>query len=322
MRLLTPLLATLMACLPLASQAQGTYPARAIRLVVPAPPGGGADALARAVATALTDQKGWTVVVDNKSGAGGNIAGAEVARATPDGYTFLLGDSGQLAINPSLYKSMAFDPQKDFTPVAYVADFPFLMVAGRSATARTVADLIAQARKAPGAVAYASTGVGTPQHLGGHLFATMAGVQLLHTPYRGGAPATAALLGGEVPIGFVGLPPMVAQVRGGKLHALAISSKERSALLPDVPTMAESGLPGYEAKVWFGWVGPAGLPAPIVQTVSKALADVLKNPAMDKRLADLGLRGDVSGPESLSKIMRSEAVKWAEVVKSSGASSD
>ena len=322
MRTLTTLIAALMACLPLASQAQDVYPSRAIRLVVPAPPGGGADALARAVATALTDQKGWTVVVDNKSGAGGNIAGAEVARAAPDGYTFLLGDSGQLAINPSLYKSMAFDPQKDFTPVAYVADFPFLMVAGRSGSARTVAELIAQARKAPGAVAYASTGVGTPQHLGGHLFATMAGVQLLHTPYRGGAPATAALLGGEVPIGFVGLPPMVAQVRGGKLHALAISSKERSALLPDVPTMAESGLPGYEAKVWFGWVGPAGLPAPIVQTVSKALADVLKNPAMDKRLADLGLRGDVSGPESLSKIMRSEAVKWAEVVKSSGASSD
>ncbi len=322
MRTLTTLIAALMACLPLASQAQDVYPSRAIRLVVPATPGGGADALARAVATALTDQKGWTVVVDNKSGAGGNIAGAEVARAAPDGYTFLLGDSGQLAINPSLYKSMAFDPQKDFTPVAYVADFPFLMVAGRSGSARTVAELIAQARKAPGAVAYASTGVGTPQHLGGHLFATMAGVQLLHTPYRGGAPATAALLGGEVPIGFVGLPPMVAQVRGGKLHALAISSKERSALLPDVPTMAESGLPGYEAKVWFGWVGPAGLPAPIVQTVSKALADVLKNPAMDKRLADLGLRGDVSGPESLSKIMRSEAVKWAEVVKSSGASSD
>ncbi len=322
MRFLTPAFSALLAVLSPFSQAQETYPTRSIRLIVPAPPGGGADALARSLATALTDKKGWTVVVENKSGAGGNIAGAEVARATPDGYTFLLADSGQLAINSSLYKSMAYDPQKDFTPIAYVADFPVLLVANPSFAAKTVAELLALARKSPGTIAYASTGVGTPQHLGGHLFAQTAGVQLLHAPYRGGAPAMAALLGGEVPIGFVGLPPTVAQVRAGKVHALAIGSAQRSPLLPNVPTMAESGLSGYEAKVWFGWVGPAGLPSAVVQTVSRALVDVLKEPAMEKRLADLGLRADVSSPEALAATIRSEGVKWAGVVKSSGVSSD
>lgn len=322
MRILTTAIAALLTAFQTLAPAQEAYPSRPIRLIVPAPPGGGADALARALAQALTDHKGWKVVVDNKSGAGGNIAGAEVARSTPDGYTFLLGDSGQLAINPSLYKSMAFDPQKDFTPVAYVADFPILLVASPKSSFKTIAELIAAAKKSPGAVAYASTGVGTPQHLAGHLFAQMTGIQLLHTPYRGGAPALVALMSGEVPVGFVGMPPTLAQVRGGKLRALGISSKERSELLPSVPTFAESGLPGYEAKVWFGWVGPAGLPPQIVATVSQALQETMKDPVVLKKLSEMGLRGDVSTPEALGKFMKSEAIKWAEVVKSSGASSD
>ncbi len=302
--------------------AQDAYPSRAIRLVVPAPAGGGADALARAVAGALTERKGWTVVVDNKAGAGGNIAGAEVARATPDGYTFLLGDSGQLAINASLYQSMAFDPLKDFTPIGYVADFPFLLVVNDAYGARTVADLVALARKAPGAVPYASTGVGTPQHLGGHLFAQSAGVELLHTPYKGGGPALVALLGGQVPVGFVGMPPTIAQVKSGKLRALAISSKERSPVLPQVPTMAESGFPDYELKVWFGLVGPAGLPAPVVQTLSKAMDEILNDPAFQKRLGEMGLRAGFSTPDALAQTMRSEKIKWAALVKSSGARAD
>jgi tripartite-type tricarboxylate transporter receptor subunit TctC len=261
-------------------------------------------------------------VVDNKSGAGGNIAGQEVARSAPDGYTFLLADSGQLAINPSLYKSMPFDPLKDFTPIGYVADFPVLLVANPAFAAKSLSELLTLARKSPGAVAFASTGVGTPQHLAGHLLAQIAGVKLLHTPYRGGAPATAALLGGEVPIGFVGLPPLIAQVRAGKLLALAIGSKERSPLLPNVPTMAEAGLAGYEAKVWFGWVGPAGLPPAVVQTISRALTEVMNDPVMDKRMADMGLRGAISTPESLTTTIRSEGIKWAAVVKSSGASEE
>lgn len=322
MRRLVIALLSLVTVLPALAQDAGTFPSRPIRLLVPAPAGGGADLLGRAIAAKMSERAGWTVVVENKTGAGGNIAGGEVARAAPDGYTLLLGDAGQLAINASLYKSMPFDALRDFTPVGHVASFPFVLIASPSFPPRTVAELVAHAKASPGKVAYASTGVGTPQHLGGQMLVQMAGIDLTHVPFRGGAPALAAVLAGEVPIGFVGVPPTLAHVRSGKLRALAISTKTRSPLLPDVQTMAEAGYPDYQASVWFGLVGPARMPEPIVRRLADALSEALADPAVAARLRDNGLAPDFMPPQALASYMRAETAKWKGLVESSGATAE
>jgi len=303
-------------------QDPGSFPSRPIRMLVPAPAGGGADLLGRVVAARIAERTGWTIVVENKTGAGGNIAATEVARAAPDCHTLLLGDAGQLAINSSLYKSMLFDALKDFTPIGYVASFPFVLVANPAFAPRSVGELVKYAKAAPGKVDYASTGIGTPQHLGGQMLAQMAGIEITHIPFRGGAPALAAVLAGDVPIGFIGVPPTLAHVKAGKLRALAISNKTRSPLLPEVPTMAEAGFPNYDAAVWFGLVGPARLPEPIVQKLSQALNEALADGTVASRLREQGLTPEPGSPGKLAAFMRSETAKWKTLVETSGATAE
>lgn len=315
--ILVPLLAQAQAPAPAAA-----FPSRPIRLLVPAPAGGGADLLARTLAAHLTERRGWNVVVENKPGAGGNIAGQEVARAAPDGYNLLVGDSGQLAINGALYPSMPFDALRDFTPITQLASFPILMVAAADVPVKNVADLTALAKKSPGKLSYASTGIGTPQHLAGHLFVQQAGIDMIHVPFKGGAPALTALLGGEPQIAFIGVPPTLPHVRAGKLRALAITTKARTPLLPDVPTMKESGFGDYEASVWFGLVGPVALPPPVVQALNTAFRAALSDPAVQKKLADNGLTTEPGSPEGLAQFMRVETEKWGAVVKATGAKAD
>jgi len=321
MRRLLALLSVVLS-LPAVGQDVSSFPSRPIRILVPAPAGGGADLLGRVVAARIAGRTGWTIVVENKAGAGGNIAGGEVARAAPDGHTLLLGDAGQLAINSSLYKSMPFDALRDFTPIGYAASFPFVLIANPSFAPRSISELVAHAKAAPGKVAYASTGIGSPQHLGGQMFAQMAGIEMTHVPFRGGAPALAAVLGGEVPIGFIGVPPTLAHVKSGKLRALAISTRARSPLLPDVPTMVEAGFPSYEAAVWFGLVGPARLPEAIVQKLSDALNEALSDSTVASKLREQGLTPGPGTPQQLAAYMRSETAKWKALVEASGATAE
>lgn len=315
-------LTVVLAVVPAAAQDTASFPSRSIRLLVPAPAGGGADLLGRAIAARMSERNGWTIVVENKTGAGGNIAAAEVARAAADGHTLLLGDAGQLAINVSLYKSMQYDALRDFTPIGYVASFPFILVANPSFAPRTLAELVAYAKAAPGKVNYASTGIGSPQHLGGQMLVQMAGVQMTHVPFRGGAPALTAVLAGDVPIGFIGVPPTLAHIKSGKLRALGISTPSRSSLLPEVPTMAEAGLSGYDAAVWFGLVGPARLPEPIVAKLSAALNEAVSDPAVASRLREQGLAPEAGTPAKLAAYMRSETIKWKALIEASGATAE
>ena len=315
-------LLSIMVSLSALGQDAGSFPSHPIRMLVPAPAGGGADLLGRVVAARMSERTGWTIVVENRTGAGGNIAGAEVARAAPDGHTLLLGDAGQLAINGSLYKSMPFNALRDFTPIGYVASFPFVLVANPAFAPRSIGELVAYAKAAPGKVDYASTGIGSPQHLGGQMFAQMAGIEMTHIPFRGGAPALAAVLAGDVPIGFIGVPPTLAHVKISKLRALAISTKGRSALLPEVPTMAEAGFPSYDAAVWFGLVGPARIPEAIVQKLSSALNEALADSTVASNCASRASRRSPALQENSRAYMRSETAKWKALVEASGATAE
>ncbi len=303
------------------SQAQA-FPDKPVRIIVPAAAGGGADTLARLLAQHMGSSLGQPVLVENRAGAGGNLAAEAVARAPKDGYTLLLGDNAQLAINPSLYASVPFDPLTDFTPIARVASFPFLLLAHPDAGIRSVADVLAKARAKPGMLAYASAGVGTPQHLGGELMAAKAGVQLLHVPYRGGAPALKDLLAGQVPIGFVGIPPTLVHVQKGSLLALAVSSAKRSPALPDVPTMEQAGVPDYDAVVWFGILAPAGVPDVVVQRLADTIRDVMGRAAVREKLLSMGYEPSLAGPVEFARYMRSESLKWQELVRKSGATAN
>lgn len=303
------------------SQAQ-TFPDKPVRIIVPAAAGGGADTLARLLAQHMGSRLGQPVLVENRAGAGGNLAAEAVARSPKDGYTLLLGDNAQLAINPSLYASVPFDPLKDFAPIARVASFPFLLLAHPDAGVRSVADVLVKARAKPGTLAYASAGVGTPQHLGGELMAAKAGVQMLHVPYRGGAPALKDLLAGQVPIGLVGIPPTLVHVKNGSLIALAVSSSTRSPSLPDVPTMEQAGVPDYDAVVWFGILAPAGVADAVVQRLADTIGNVMSQPAVREKLLSMGYEPSLAGPAEFARYMRSESIKWQDLVRKSGATAN
>ena len=311
----------LVATTPAAAQG-ATYPTKPVRLVVPFPPGGTTDILARAVAQKLSETWGQQVIVDNRPGAGGNIGSELVAKAPPDGYTLLMGTVGTHAINPSLYAKMPYDHVKDFTPVILVAGVPNVLVVNPSLPVDSVQQLIAYGKANPNKLNFASSGNGTSIHLSGELFRTMTGVQMTHVPYKGSAPALTDLIGGQVQLMFDNLPSSLQFIKAGKLRALAVTSVARSQALPDVPTLAESGLPGFEASSWFGVLAPAGTPADIVAKINAAVAAWLASPAAKEQLAAQGASAAGGPPDAFVRHIADESAKWAKVVKASGAHVD
>jgi len=309
------------ACISCASSAQG-YPDHAIRLVVPFPAGGTTDILARAAAQKLTESLGKSVVVDNRPGAGGNIGADLVAKSPPDGYTLLMGTVGTHAINPSLYAKMPYDHVKDFVPVVLVAGVPNVLVVNPSLPVNSVADLIKLAKSKPGSINFASSGNGTSIHLSGELFKTMAGVDMTHVPYKGSAPALTDLMGGQVQVMFDNLPSSLPHIKAGKLRAIAVTSLKRAPALPDVPTISESGLPGFEASSWFGILAPAGTPPAIVTRLNTEINKWLQTPEAKEQLLAQGAQAAGGTPEQFAAHIRAETDKWAKVVKASGAKVD
>ncbi len=298
------------------------YPTRPVTLVVPFPPGGGNDAMARIVGEKLGEVLGQRIIVENKGGAGGVLGTTSVARATPDGYTLLLGHTGTLGINPFLYKNVTYDPKKDFAPVGLVARIPLVMVVNPSVPAKSVSEFISHAKERPGQLNYASSGVGTGSHLAAELFAAKAGVKLTHVPYRGTAPSITDLIGGRVDVSFSVASSVAAQVEGGNLRALAVTSDTRSPTLPSVPTTAEAGLPGFEAVLNYGILAPAGTSAEIVKLLNTKLQAILTSEDMKKRLMADGAEATPSSPEAYAKLIGDDLGKWGEAVQSSGAKLD
>ena len=299
------------------------YPNHSIRLVVPFPPAGATDILARLVAQRLTETMGQSVVVDNRPGAAGNIGSDVVAKAPADGYTLLMCTVSTHAINPNLYSKVPFDHIKDFSPVILVATVPNVLVVNPSLPVYTVADLIKLAKSKPGTLNFASSGSGTSIHLSGELFKTMAGVDMTHVPYKGSAPAVTDLVAGQVQVMFDNLPSALPQIKAGKLRAVAVTSPKRAPALPDVPTIAESGLPGFEAISWFGVVAPAATPAAIVSKLNAEIDRWLQAPETKEQLLGQGAAEAAGGtPEQFAAFIRSETDKWAKVVKESGAKVD
>ncbi len=308
---------------PLAlAQGAASYPAKPIRLVVPFPAGGTTDILARAVAQKLSEAWGQQVIVDNRPGAGGNIGSDLVAKSAPDGYTLLMGTVGTHAINPSLYAKMPYDHVKDFAPVILVAGVPNVLVVNPSLPVHSVQELIAYAKANPGKLNFASSGNGTSIHLSGELFKTMTGVQMTHIPYKGSAPALTDLVGGQVELMFDNLPSSLPFIKAGRLRALAVTSGTRAAALPDLPTLAESGLAGFEASSWFGVLAPAGTPRDIVAKLNGAIATWLASPEAREKLSSQGAIAAGGTPDAFARHIAAETVKWAKVVKASGAHVD
>ncbi|WP_413763169.1 tripartite tricarboxylate transporter substrate binding protein [Variovorax sp. Varisp41] len=296
--------------------AQG-FPDRPVTLVVPYPAGGSADILARTVGQKLAAQLGQPVVVENKGGAGTAIGARFVAEAKPDGYTLLLGTVSSQAINPAMSK-VGYDPVKDFVPVSALASIPFVLVAHPGAPYGSVAELLAAARQAPGSISYASAGPGTSNHLAGEMLASAAKLKLLHVPYRGSAPALADVLAGHVPLMFDLQTTSLPNIATHKLKPLAVTGSRRSPLLPDVPTVAESGLPGFEVSAWFGVFAPAKLPPPVLRQLSAAMAKVLEEPALAQRLREIGAEPDPRNAAQFTAYVGEEAGKYAAVVKTAG----
>ena len=309
------------ALLPLAANAQA-YPSKPITIIVPFSAGGTTDILARVVGQALTAELGQSVIIDNRAGAGGNIGGQLAARSQADGYTLFMGTVGTHAINESLYKKMPFDPIKDFAPLSRVANVPNLLVAHPSQPFKTVPEMIAYAKANPGKINFGSSGSGSSIHLSGELFKSMAKVDMVHIPYKGSAPAVNDLLGNQIAIMFDNMPSAIQHVRAGKLHAIAVTTAKRSPELPNVPTIAEAGVPGYEATSWFGLFAPAATPAPIVAKLNKAIVKVLGQADVKQKIADQGGEIVAETPAQFAAFIKAETVKWGKVVKDSGASVD
>jgi len=305
-----------------AAVAQHNYPTKPIRFVVTFPPGGSSDLIARALSPVLSDSLHQQVLVENKPGAGGNIGMDLVAKAAPDGYTMGLGAAGALAANVSLYPKMPYDPVKDFAPVSNVAFVPFFLIANPSLPANNLRELVALASAKPGELMLGYGGNGTAMHLSGELFKLMAKIQLVNVPYKGSGPATVDTVAGQLPLAIVDVASAIAQVKAGRLKALAVTTRSRVAAAPDVPTFAESGLPDYEATGWFGVVMPAGTPAEIVGRMNTELVAALKRQDIRERVLAAGAEASPSTPEEFGALIRSEIVKWGEVVRASGAKAD
>jgi tripartite-type tricarboxylate transporter receptor subunit TctC len=299
-----------------------TYPNKSIRLIVPFPPGGPADILSRAIGQKLTDSWGQQVVVDNRAGAGGTIGSDLAAKGAPDGYTLLMGFVGTHAINPSLYSSLPYDVVKSYEPVSLVATATIILVLHPSLPAKSVKELIAVAKSKPGELTFGSPGNGTPQHLAGELFNTMAGVKMTHVPFKGAVPAINDLLGGRISLIFSSAPPALPHVASGKLRALAVTSARRSSVSPDLPTVSESGLPGFEVINWYGVLAPARTPKSIVDKLNAEITRITNMPDVKERLSTVGIEALSSTPAQFAAFIKEETAKWAKVVKFSGARLD
>ncbi|HSQ03984.1 MAG TPA: tripartite tricarboxylate transporter substrate binding protein [Burkholderiales bacterium] len=298
-----------------------TYPTKAIRLIVPYPPGGGTDTLARVLSQRLSEVLGQQVIMDNRPGAGANIGMEIAARSAPDGYTLVLATISN-AISASLYSKLNYDLMKDFAPVTLLATTPHILVVHPSLPVKSVKDLIALAKAKPGQLVYSSSGSGTPTHLAGELFNYLAGVKMMHVPYKGGGPSIIALVGGEVTTSFATMPSAIPHVRSGKLHAIAVTTAKRSPSTPELATISESGLPGFEMGSWYGLLAPAGTPAAVIAHLNTETIKVLKLPDVKQRLDNSGFEALVSTPEEYRAYTRSEIDKWAKIVKASGARAD
>jgi len=293
------------------------YPDRPVRVLVPFPAAGGTDILARLFLQKVSERLGANFVIDNRAGAGGTIGTEIVAKAPPDGYTILVCSSSH-TINPSVYKKLGYDPIRDFAPVTMLASGPGLLVVHPSVPARNVKELIAFAKSKPGQLIYASAGNGTPPHLAAELFKSMAGIDMVHIPYKGNVPAFVDLISGAVQVSFPTITSGLPQVRAGKLRGLGVTSKERSSVMPEVPTIAESGLPGYESTTWYGMLAPAGTPATIVRTLHDQMVAVLKLEDIREKLLVQGLEPVGNTPAEFSSIIASELTKWRKVVAAAG----
>jgi tripartite-type tricarboxylate transporter receptor subunit TctC len=297
--------------------ASAQYPAKPVRLLVGFTPGGGVDIISRLVAQKLGERWGKTVVVDNRAGAAGNIATEIVARSAPDGYTLIMAFSSH-ASNPALYPNLPFDINKDFTSVTLVATAPVVVAVNPSVPAKSLAELIEYARSRPGAVKFASSGVGTPVHLGGELMMQLTGIRMTHVPYKGIAPAMTAMLGGETDVTFPAVLSALQHFKSGRLKALAIASRNRYPGLPEVPTAAEAGLKGFEIDYWYAVLGPAGLPAPVIEQLQREISAIVNAPEMKGSLLVQGSIAVGSGPDELTARIRGEYELWSKVVKAGG----
>ncbi len=313
------LLASWLAAPHALAQAPGAdYPGKPVRVVVTFPPGGSSDAVVRILMPRLLEKLGQPWVVDNRPGAGGNVGLAIVAKAPPDGYTLGVGAAGGLAANVSLYPQMPFDPVKDFRPITLLASSPFVLVANPGISAKTLPELIAQAKAAPGKFSIGHGGNGTAMHLSSQLFAQLAGLQFVEVPYRGSGPATLDALAGQVPLAMVDLVAALPHIKAGKLLALGVTGAQRQPTLPEVPTMAEGGVPGYESTGWFGLVAPAGTPASIIARLNAEVVAALSDPEIARAMRAQGVEPVPTKPEEFERFIKSETQKWAKVIKTSG----
>jgi tripartite-type tricarboxylate transporter receptor subunit TctC len=298
-----------------ASAQTAKFPDKPIKMLVGFSAGGGTDVVARILALKMSESLGQTVVVENRPGASGMIAGEVVAKSAADGYTLMMGSQTTLAVAPTLYKKDSLDPARDFAGVAMGAISPLVLVVHPSVAAQSVKDVIAMAKAKPGAVYFGSGGLGTTPHMTGELFSSVAGIKLAHVPYRGEAPAINDLIGGQIPLMFANLSAVIGNVRAGQLRALAVTSAQRTPAAPEIPTVAEAGLPGFEAATWFAVVAPAGTPGDVLARLNAEVKRALAQPDVKQRFADLGMTGEDSTPAALDAYIKAEIAKWTKVIK-------
>jgi tripartite-type tricarboxylate transporter receptor subunit TctC len=313
--LLRGLLPALLILTGLTAQAQSNYPNKPVKLIVPFPPGGGNDVIARVIGQKLSDRWGQAVVIDNRAGANGIVGLQALMQSPADGYTLAVGAAGPLAVNPSLYARLPYDPVKDFAAVTNLVNYPLLLVVHPSVPVKTTRDVVALAKAKPGQLSYASPGSGNSGHLAGELFNSMAGVNTLHIPYKGQGPALTDLLSGQVQMLYSSIPSVINQVKSGQLKAIAVGSAKRLPSLPDVPTIAESGVPGYEAYSWVGLVAPANTPSDIVHKIYRDVSDILKQADVADKLNQQGALPVGDTPEEFSQYIKAEVAKWGQVVR-------
>jgi tripartite-type tricarboxylate transporter receptor subunit TctC len=310
-----------LAVLVAASASAQTWPAKPIRLVVPFPAGGGTDIITRELANKLTSA-GYNFVVDNKPGSGGNLGVDAAAKAPADGYTFVMGQTSNLAINPTLYAKLPYDPMKDLTPVSLVASSPLVIVASAASPFHTLADVVKEAKAHPGTINYASSGNGTVAHLAAESFQRQAGIRLTHIPYKGASQGVTDVISGQVQLYVSSIPTLIGHIKSGKMRPIAVTSLKRVDDLPQVPTVAESGYKNFEAVTWFGILGPANLPKEVVAKLNADINKALKDPALDKKLGDQGADVMGSTPEQFARLIQDDIGRWGRIVKESGAKVD